>query len=129
MFTLSQIKEAHAKVKSGADFPKYIQDLIKLGVAKYDTYVGDGHAEYFGTDQHHEQSEAKYPVLPIAAKSDGDKFKLYLKIHQQGQTDYLSFCNHAAQCGVEKWTVDMAAMTCIYFDQQGKIVLSESIPR
>ena len=30
MFTIAQIKEAHDKVKSGADFPKYIQDLINL---------------------------------------------------------------------------------------------------
>lgn len=28
MFTLDQIKAAHNKVKSGADFPAYIQDLI-----------------------------------------------------------------------------------------------------
>lgn len=32
MFTIEQIKEAHSKVKSGADFPNYIQDLIILGV-------------------------------------------------------------------------------------------------
>lgn len=35
MFTLDQIREAHVKVKSGADFPHYIQDLIVLGVQKY----------------------------------------------------------------------------------------------
>jgi hypothetical protein len=28
MFTITQIKEAHSKVKSGADFPAYIQGLI-----------------------------------------------------------------------------------------------------
>lgn len=43
MFTLDQIREAHAKVKSGADFPHYIQDLIVLGVQKYDIFVHDGH--------------------------------------------------------------------------------------
>ena len=32
MFTIEQIKNAHAKVKSGADFPTYVQNLIKLGV-------------------------------------------------------------------------------------------------
>ena len=30
MFTLDQIKEAHAKVKSGADFPGYVQELDKV---------------------------------------------------------------------------------------------------
>jgi hypothetical protein len=30
MFTIEQIDQAHSKVKSGADFPKYIQDLKNL---------------------------------------------------------------------------------------------------
>jgi hypothetical protein len=29
MFTLQEIKDAHSKVKSGADFPKYVHDLKK----------------------------------------------------------------------------------------------------
>lgn len=36
MFTIHQIKEAHAKVKTGADFPSYIQDLTALGIERYD---------------------------------------------------------------------------------------------
>ncbi len=35
MFDLKEIKEAHAKVKTGADFPRFVQELIKLGVKKY----------------------------------------------------------------------------------------------
>ena len=30
MFTIQQIHEAHAKVKSGADFPKYIQNNLVI---------------------------------------------------------------------------------------------------
>ena len=41
MFTLEQIKSAHSKVKSGADFPNYVQDIIKLGVIFYETHVSD----------------------------------------------------------------------------------------
>ena len=29
MFELKEIKEAHSKVKTGTDFPNYVQDLIK----------------------------------------------------------------------------------------------------
>ena len=36
MFTVEQIQEAHSKVKSGADFPKYIQDIKKLGVDAFE---------------------------------------------------------------------------------------------
>ena len=38
MFTIQQIKEAHSKVKSGADFPKYVHDIIALGVTSYETF-------------------------------------------------------------------------------------------
>lgn len=38
MFTVTQIKEAHSKVKSGADFPKYIQQI--KGFALLDLQLG-----------------------------------------------------------------------------------------
>lgn len=31
MFTLEQIELAHSKVKSGAEFPRYIQEIKELG--------------------------------------------------------------------------------------------------
>ena len=43
MFTVVQIKKAHSKVISGADFPSYIQEIRKLGVTHYEAYVTDGH--------------------------------------------------------------------------------------
>lgn len=51
MFILEQIKTAHSKVKSGADFPKCIQDLKQLGVAYYETYVEDGHTDYYDLNE------------------------------------------------------------------------------
>ena len=128
MFQLKELKDAHAKVKSGADFPNYVQDLIKLGVKKYDTFVGDGHTLFFGENNYQVQSEPKYLPLPVVNESDSEKFKNYLKIHQQGQTDYPAFCNHAAESGVEKWTVDMSQMTCTYYNKSGHNMLEEKIP-
>jgi uncharacterized protein YbcV (DUF1398 family) len=128
MFQLKELKEAHSKVKSGADFPKYIQDLIKLGVVKYDTFVSDGHTLFIGENNYQLQSEAKYSTLEIANVSNAEKFKHYLKIHQQGQTDYPAFCSHSAETGVEKWTVDLNQMTCTYFDKSNNQMLEEKIP-
>lgn len=128
MFTITHIKEAHTKVKSGTDFPKYLQELIKLGVKKYETFITDSHTEYEGIDAFTIKSDSKYASLTISNISDGEKFKHYLKIHQQGQTDYLTFCNHSAECGVEKWVVDTTAMTCIYYDTKGTEILAEKIP-
>ena len=45
MFTVEQIKTAHSKVKSGADFPSYIKEIKSLGVTHYEAYVTDGHID------------------------------------------------------------------------------------
>jgi len=127
-FELTEIKEAHSKVKSGSDFPSYVQALIKLGVKKYDTYVCDGHSVFFGDDDYQIKSEAKYSELTIANISDKEGFKHYLKNHQRGQTDYPTFCNHSAETGVEKWTVDMRQMSCTYYDKSNTKMLEEQIP-
>jgi len=127
-FELKQIKEAHSKVKTGADFPNYVQDLIGLGVKKYDTYVSDGHTLFFGDDNYQIKSKRKYARLNIANISDKERFKHYLKNHQRGQTDYPTFCHQSAETGVEKWTVDMTQMTCSYYDKLNNKMHEEIIP-
>lgn len=127
MFTTHEIEEIHAKVKSGADFPQYIQELIKLGVASYSIYVNDGHTDYYGKDNFHITSDAKYPTLPIAEKSDIEKLKHALTIHQQGQTNYMTFCKHSADAGVQKWTVDTTQMLCTYYDKDENVMFVEHV--
>jgi uncharacterized protein YbcV (DUF1398 family) len=129
MFTLDQIREAHARVKSGADFPRYIQNLIVLGVQKYDIFVHDGHGEYTSADGDSLVSTPKYDTLTVADMSDAEWFTERLRAHQQGQTDYMTFCQDSANAGVEKWTVDTTAMTCTYYDTAGNMILEEEIPR
>jgi uncharacterized protein YbcV (DUF1398 family) len=128
MFSIEQIKTAHSKVKSGADFPSYIQDLKQLGVIAYDTYVSDGHTNYFGSNDIKITSPAKYETLTIAEKTDENQFKDNLKAHQQGKTDYPTFCSDCAKSGIEKWIVKLDKMTCTYYDKAGKKILEERIP-
>lgn len=128
MFELKDIKEAHSKVKSGSDFPGYVQALIQLGIKKYDTFVSDGHTIYSGDNGFQLRTEPQYTPLSVANISDKDRFKHFLKMHQRGQSDYPAFCNHAAGTGVEKWTVDMASMTCTYYDKANIKMLEEEIP-
>ncbi len=128
MFKLNEINEAHSKVKSGSDFPNYVQELIKLGVKKYDTFVRDGHTSFYGNDNYQIQSEPKYAELNVANIIDKERFRHYLKSHQRGQTDYPAFCNHAAETGVEKWTVNMNQMTCTYYDKANTKMFEEQIP-
>lgn len=129
MFTLDQIKAAHSKVKSGADFPAYIRDLKQLGVIRYETFVKDGHTDYYGKENFKIISSSRYADLTIADKSNPDQFKGDLKAHQQGKTDYSIFCSDCAKSGVEKWIVDLNKMTCTYFDSEGKEILLEQVPQ
>lgn len=128
MFTITQIENAHSKVKSGADFPKYIQDLKKIGVLSFVTWVKDSHTEYFGVDSFSTQSTSKYAELNIAENSNKETFLKRLKIHQKGETDYFTFCKDCAENGIEKWVVDLKEMTCIYYDTTGTEILVEQIP-
>lgn len=128
MFTVEQIENAHKKVKSGADFPKYIQEIKQIGVVSFETWVIDSHTEYFGKDDYNTSSKPQYAELSIADKVDKDRFIACLKIHQQCETDYYTFCTHCAETGIEKWVVNLENMTCIYYDKAGTEILTEKIP-
>ena len=128
MFTIDQIKSAHSKVKSGADYPNYVQEIIRMGVTGYETYVEDGNTIYFGSENDRIESGPKYKWITISDKSDKVKFQEDLKDHQEGRTNFPTFYLDAARSGVEKWVVDMSAMTCIYLDKTGKILVVETIP-
>lgn len=129
MFTVEDIKAAHSKVKSGADFPNYIKDIKILGVSNYESYVTDGHIDYHAANGYTVNVPAKYGVLNIAEVCNEAQFKADLKAHQNGKTDYPTFCNDAAKSGIEKWVVSMENMTCTYFDKAGNAVLIEVIPQ
>lgn len=129
MFKIEQIKTAHSKVKSGADFPAYVEDLKNLGVVYYITYVSDGHTDYFGKNDFKVSSPSGYDqLLNITSTINLDQFTTDLKLHQQGKTDYWRFCLDCAKSGVMKWQVDLGRMTCIYYDTLGNQILEEKIP-
>jgi uncharacterized protein YbcV (DUF1398 family) len=128
MFTIDQIKSTHSKVKTGEDYPYYVQEIIRLGVTSYETRVEDGNTIYFGEKNYNAETGPKYETLPINDKSDKEEFKKELKAHQEGKTNYPRFCLDAANSGIKKWVVNMSAMTCTYIDNNGNIMLVETIP-
>jgi uncharacterized protein YbcV (DUF1398 family) len=128
MFTVKQIDQAHNKVKSGVDFPKYIQEIKELGVKSFVTWVKDSHTEYFGENNFRTKSDSKYAELIISENTNKEIFITKLKSHQQGKTDYFTFCKDCAETGIEKWVVSLDEMTCIYYDKEGNKILVEAIP-
>lgn len=128
MFTIEQLKTAHAKVKSGADFPSYIQEMKTLGVTAYEHFVSDGHIQYYGANNFVLSAEAKWSPINVSDLSSTEKLKQALLIHQQGQTNYPTFCKQSAEAGVEKWIVDMTQMICTYYDKANHQMVVETVP-
>ena len=129
MFTIEQIKSAHSKVSSGADFPKYIQEIKSLGVKNYETFVADGQTVFNGSDGYFQALEKKYKELTIAEDADGHQFIQDLKNHQAGNSDYMTFCMDCAKSGIMKWIVNTEKMTCAYYDKNSNEIYIEDIPK
>lgn len=127
MFTLEQIHEAFGKVKSGEDFPQFVQDLKEIGVTYYDNFVSDGRTKYYGKKDFMLDGESKYPEIEVNDISSSENLKHAISIHQQGQTDYPTFCKQAAAAGVEKWTTHISEMTVTYLNKKGQILTVEAI--
>ena len=128
MFNIEQIRAAEQKVKTGADFPQLAKDLKEIGVLRFDVYVINGMSTYFGNDDHAEQGAPMYEDLLIEEKSSVSELQEALKIHQNGASDYQTFCRQVAGAGVEKWIVDLKEMSVTYLDTAGNELLVENIP-
>jgi len=113
MFTIEQIKKAHSRVKSGADFPNFVQDLIQLGVNGFETYSEDGHTTYFGYLEYTVESGPIYDKIMVNDQIDKLQFQQDLKANQEGKTDFVTFCHDGAKSGIEKWIMDMSNMEVI----------------
>lgn len=127
-FTIDEIEAEHQKVKSGADFPNYIQAIKNLGVSHYKVLVADGNTKYFDLENNFAETGATYDTLKISENLNLEQFKSRLKLHQQGETDYITFCKDCAENGVEGWKMDLNDMTCTYFEKNGNDILVEIIP-
>ena len=128
-FTLEQMKAAHAKVKSGADFPHYIQEIKSLGLKRYTFDVVDGKVTYYGESGYQVAAQAVYAPKTINQVASPDELSHIITIHQQGKNDFLTFCQQAADAGVKQWVIDTDRMLCIYEDIVGNEMVAEPIPQ
>jgi len=128
MFTLAQIETAHSNIESGKGFPEFAKTIEALGVQTFETYVEDGSTTYNGKDGAQVTSAQQYAPILIYGIVNPEKFLTDLRNHQQGNTDFFQFCKDCADSGIFKWTVDLKAKTCTYYDQAGTPVFEEQIP-
>lgn len=127
MFTIEHINDLHARLGSARTLPEYVRALKTLGVERYDSYLGDGHSEYFGQGGHRVVSPPVHEVLPVAETGRPETFLQHLRRHEQRQTTYLEMSKGLAQSGIEKWTVDAGRMTMTFYDKAGREMLVEQI--
>jgi uncharacterized protein YbcV (DUF1398 family) len=129
MFTVEQIRLAHSKVKSGADFPSYIREMKSLGVTYYETFLTDGHSVYHGRNHFELATQPKFETVPIPDKANEAQLKADIANHQQGKSNYEEIVRQCAHNGVEKWAICMDSMTCTYYNKSGNKILVEQIPQ
>ncbi len=127
MFTIEQINDLHARLGSARTFPEYVRALNALGVERYDSYLTDGHSEYFGQGSHSVASPPMHEVLSIAETGQREMFLQHLRRHERRETTYLEMSMGLAQSGIEKWTVDTGRMTMTFYDKAGIEMLVEQI--
>jgi uncharacterized protein YbcV (DUF1398 family) len=127
-FTEEDIRAAYAKTRTGADFPKLIQDLKNLGIVSYDHMLDTGSNIFRSRGEYSLSVDEMGPPVPVSDQPDSELLKKYISEHQRGLTNYAQICALAGQVGVQKWTCDFYAMTCTYFDKAGRTMLVEPIP-
>ena len=127
MFTIEQIDDIHARLGSAKTFPDYVRALNALGVERYDSYLADGHSEYFGQDDDKVVSPPLHEVFHVAETGQRDAFLEHLRRHERHETTYLEMAMGLAESGIEKWTVDTARMTLTFYDKAGVEMQVEKI--
>jgi uncharacterized protein YbcV (DUF1398 family) len=127
MFTLGQIHEIHDRLGKAETLAQYLQALQAIGVEKCDSFVTDGHSEYFGKNDQKVVSPPAHETLTVAQTSNREKLMEHLDRLLQQKTGYLEMSKGLAESGVEKWTFDTNNMTITYCDKAGNEMFAEAI--
>lgn len=127
-FKLSAIQQAHQQF-TGVDFPKLFKAFKDIGMTYNIVNIQDGTATYVHQSEDDIVTSSVKSNHPVAPSSNQSIVQDVLTRHQQGQTDFETFCDEMAQAGIYKWHIDIQAGTCTYIDLQEQAIISELIPQ
>jgi uncharacterized protein YbcV (DUF1398 family) len=127
VFTLAEIEELHARLGTATQLADYLRALAEIGVVRFESFLVDGHSEFFGNDGHRVVSAAHHEELAVAEVSDRDAFLEHLRRHAAGETTYVEMSAGLADSGVEKWVADTTALSMTYIDRAGRVLLVEDV--
>jgi len=126
-FTLEQINAIHDRLGSAETLAQYAQELHKIGVEHADSYVADGHSEYFAKDGHSIVSSPAHEKLAVSEASDKQGLLYYLDLHDAGKINYLEMSSSLAKSGIEKWVINTSKLTMTFYDKAGNELLVDDI--
>ncbi|SNS97494.1 Uncharacterized conserved protein YbcV, DUF1398 family [Asanoa hainanensis] len=124
MFTLEQIADIHHRLGSKDSLPRYLRALRDVGVARYDSFVSDGHSVYYGADGQELVGPPFHETFAVAEVADQEWFLGYLK---EGGAGYVEMSRALADHGVERWSFDTEQLTITYRDKAGNELLTERV--
>ena len=124
---MAQIDDIHARLGNADSLADYLRALATIGVVRFDSYVADGHSEFFDADGERVASSAHHDVLAIAESSDRDALLESLRLHHDGKTSYVEMSEGLADSGIEKWVAETSRMTMTYVDRAGEALLVERV--
>lgn len=127
MFELAQITDIHNRLGNSDSLGAYLRALQDIGVQTYDSYITDGHSEYFGADGQKLVGPAFHQTYVIAETCDKEQFLQYIQRVEQGGISYAEMSEALADNGVEKWTFHTEGSTITYFDKAGNVLLREIV--
>jgi len=127
MFTLEQINDIHDRFGHQDTVAQYLRALNAIGVERSESFIADGHSEYFGQGGETVVAPPAHEVLAIAGTSSRDELLEHLARHSEGKTSYVDMSKGLAQSGVEKWSFDTSALTITYYDKAGNELLTEAV--
>jgi uncharacterized protein YbcV (DUF1398 family) len=127
VLTLAQIDDVHARFGRAETLADYLRGLAALGVVRFESFLVDGHSEYFGADGHRVVSPPHHEVLTVAETSEEALFREHLRRHRDKETSYVEMSAGLAASGIEKWVGDTAGLTMTYCDRAGTALLIEKV--
>jgi uncharacterized protein YbcV (DUF1398 family) len=128
MFTIEQINDLHDRFGNAETLGQYLRSLSAIGVERFDSFIVDGHSEFFGRSSQTAASAPAHERLIIAETSSRESLVEHLRLHSEGRTSYVEMSKGLADSGVEKWTFDTNKLTIAYYDKAGNELLVEEIP-
>ena len=114
-FTLSAIQQAHQQF-TGVDFPKLFKAFKDMGMTYNIVNIQDGTATYVHQSEDDIVTSSVKSNHPVAPRSNQSIVQDVLTRHQQGQTDFETFCDEMAEAGIYKWHVDISTSTSLNID-------------